>query len=45
MWNLKNNINEQTHSENKLMVVRGKEVGGWAKWVKRNGRYRLSVMA
>ena len=26
------------------MVARGKRVGGWAKWVKGSGRYRLPVI-
>jgi len=26
------------------MVTRGKGMGGWAKWVKGTGRYRLPVM-
>ena len=27
-----------------MVVARGEEVGGWAKWVKGSGRYRLPVM-
>lgn len=51
MWNLKKQMNKQRKSriraintENKLMVARGKGRGGWAKWMKGNGRNRLPVM-
>ena len=42
-------MNRQTNkadinTENKLMVTRGKRVGGWAKCMKGSGRYRLLAM-
>lgn len=50
MWVLKK-MNKQikstiipTNTENKLMVTRGKGVGGWEKWVKGRGRYKLPVL-
>ena len=53
MWNLKSKTNEYTNkkqnrrpknTENKLMVARGKGLGGWAKQMKGIGRYRLPAM-
>ena len=33
--------NRPINVENKLVVARGRRGGGWAKWVKVSGRYRL----
>lgn len=49
MWNLKKPKQMNKHNkikliEKRIVVASGKGLGGWAKWMKRVKRYKLSVM-